>query len=410
MGSLGSVSHPEGAYRLMAVIALLAMGGLAHVITMNRVERARQQTEVHQPWQQSLPVGAWIELKTTGQQQPAFRAQHGGVAYDPKRRSLLMFGSDEHLVCHDDAVYELDLTSLTWTRHQRPAPPYSARVDEQGNRVAGVAQLQPWPMHVYDAMTFDPKNDELLVFSGPKHSFRPTVGLQRDTGWSYSLARREWRKAAPLEGGLPNFFATGVVYDSRRDTLIGYGSMRNETAGIRLGGEPSTPRVGVWELGPDRQRWIEVSDEIHHWGWFNAEYDASVGRMLVFGGDESAGSIWEYEPGGAAGQPGHWMQRFPEGDRCPSGLYFPAAYSSRHQATLVLPPDPNSRRPVTCLYDAQHNRWHRMAADQLPPLRVNYSLIYSPELDVFVLVTGDYLSNERTRVWALRLPVYQPER
>ncbi len=386
------------------VLACLALG--AALTASVDLEALRTQPAAPRTgWELKLPVNRWIEMPVTLGPAPSFRWSHSGSVYDQSRDSLILFGADEHLVSFDNAIYELRLRDLKWIGHQPPSPPYAMRTDAKGRRVAGLQQLQPWPMHIYDAMIYDPSADSVMVFSGAKHSFVPAPGAQTDPAWTYALENRQWRMAPELQDGLPNFFAAGAVYDPLRNTVIAYSSTAVATPFVRLGGEDELPRIGVWELGPDRREWQLATSETHHWGWFNAEFDSRHGVMLVFGRPLGAGDVWVYKPGSVPGQRGEWQRRSPGGDLCPAGggYYFPAAYDSSRGMTLVLPPDVAGWRNITCLYDYGRDRWLRIEGADLPPLEINYTLVYSPKLDVFVLVSGSFFESEPTRVWALRL-------
>lgn len=383
-------------------MAALGLAALSMAFSVLEVRLAHRQPAPPGEWLASLPADRWTELVVDRGPAPAYRWTHSGAVYAASRNSLLLFGADEHLVSYDNAVYELTLDDLQWRRHQPPSPPYTLRTDLAGRRVAGIGEPQPWPMHVYDAMLYDPATDVLRVFSGPKHSFVPAPGRQADPAWTYDLVTHRWRMEPPLPDGLPNFFAAGVARDPRRDTVIGYASLAGVAPFLPLASEDETPRLGVWELGPDRRAWQLATTERHHWGWFNAEFDAAHGVLLVFGGASGPGNVWAYRPGAEPGQAGEWERHVPGGDACPGGYYFPAAYDSRRGLTLALPPHPTARRNVTCLYDYGRDRWTALPGADLPRLSLNYTMVYAAKLDAFVLVSGSFFDGEPTRVWAFR--------
>jgi hypothetical protein len=317
----------------------------------------------------------------------------------------LLFGADTHLVSFDNSVLELRLDDLVWVRHQPASPPYSLRTDSSGRRRAGLAQLSPWPMHVYDAMVYDPSSEVLRVFSGAKHSFMPAPGEQFDPAWAYDPRSRNWRMSPELQAGAPNFFANAAVYDKTRDTIMAYAASTAATPFVALAGEDEVQRRGLWELGPERRNWQLANAETRHWGWFNAEFDQRANVMLVFGSQSDPGgdgALWVYQPGAAAGSPGSWHQRVPAGDRCPGGNYFPATYDSRRGLTLLLPPDRELGRTVSCLYDYARNSYRRLPDADLPLLGLNFTMVYASEPDLFVLVGGGFFSNEPTRVWVMK--------
>jgi len=380
----------------LTLVAAIVLLGAALVVALES-----RQSGTEPDWTSRLDVGRWTLVEPGGSAYPRFRWTHAGAAYQPRSNSLLMFGADTHLVSFDNAIAELRLDDLVWVSHPPASPRYSLRTDFAGRRVAGVLRREPWPMHIYDAMLFDPTRDQLRIFSGAKHSFLPSPGAQLDPGWSYDSVEG-WTMAEPLSGGLPNFFANAAVYDAARDTIIAYTSTRDATPFLPLAGEDEVPRVGLWELGPGRDSWLLASAETHHWGWFNAEFDGRAGLMLVFGGKLNDNSVWAYRPAARVGQAGVWERREPDGDDCPGGLYFPAAYDTRRGVTLLIPPDRKAGRSVTCTYDASSNTYRRLPGADLPFLGLNYTMVYSQQLDIFVLVGGDFFSGEPTRVWALK--------
>src|SRR3546814_15916919 len=78
------------------------------------------------------------------------RQGHGGIAYDSKRGTLLLFGSNTHGEDWDDSVHEFDPATKQWSTHSAPAPPGNYRADHAGNRTAGPPdRLPPWAMTTY---------------------------------------------------------------------------------------------------------------------------------------------------------------------------------------------------------------------------------------------------------------------
>ena len=395
--------HTIHSWRPLLAALLVLAASLAIVVPFQAVIGPGASTPPGAGWDEGLPVEQWAEIRQVSGTAPYFRWTHSGAVHAASRDSLVLFGADSHLLSFDNSVYELRLKDLSWRRHQPPSPPWAMRTDRAGRRIAGIQQIQPWPTHIYDAMLYDPVADVVRVFAGDKHSFIPAPGAQFDPHWEYSLGDQRWRMAPEVEGGLPNFFAAGVTYDPARDTILGYASLAEATPFLPLAGEDEAGRTGVWELGAGRDQWRPASAEVHHWGWFNAEFDVAHGVMLVFGGSPGPGTVWAYTPGGEQASGGTWQRREPAGDDCPGGVYFPAAYDPSRRVTLIIPPARDGSRSLTCLYDYGLDRYTRLAGGDLPPLGLNYTLVYSPEMDVFVLLSGSFFEGEPLRIWALRL-------
>lgn len=383
----------------LAVLAFVLAAGLE---MLHGDEAPRFDDETQGTALPDLPANVWVELETRNAALlPAFRTDHGGAVYDPLRNRLFLFGSDTHLRNFDNGLLELDLDDLTWRRPRERTPRFTLRTDAAGWRVAGGAGDVPWPMHGYDSVVYDRKLDRIVVVTGAKHSFVPAPGAQLDPIWAYAPETRDWSRL-PLSGGRPIAFAAGAVYDSTRDVIMAYAALAEDTPFVPLAGEDDAVRTGVWELGPDRDRWLLASDELHHWGWFNAEFDSAHGVMLVFGGRARDSSVWAYEPAASPGAPGRWERRRPSGDPCPGGHYFPAAYDSKRQVTFFMPYDAERRRTVTCFYDYSANTTRRLPGAELPDVGQNYTLVYAEREDVLLLATGSFARNVPTRVWVLR--------
>jgi hypothetical protein len=351
----------------------------------------------------ALPSNRWVEVSTVTAGLPVYRTDHGGAAYDPTRNSVFLFGSDTHARHFDNRIQELRLDDMTWHRPYERSPRYTLRTDARGVRVAGGRALYPWPMHVYDSMVYDPTLRALVVTSAPKHNFVPAPGAQLDGTWIYSATENRWSILGETTPETPNFFASASVYDPGRDTIIGYAALAESAPFVPPAGEANVPRTGIWEIGPDRQRWQLVSSERHHWGWFNAEFDVANRAMIVFGGDPLDPSIWLYRVGAVAGEPGSWERRRPGGDQCPGGFYFPAAYDGQRAVTLFMPYDAGLSRTITCVYDAARNVVRRLPSADLPNVGLNYTMVYVANEDYFLLLTGSFSAGEVTRVWTLKL-------
>lgn len=391
---------------LLLVVATMSLAGMAwlEINVRSSIEKTNIAVErSSSTWYVDMMANRWVPLETSGRNPVTYRADHGGAAYAPDSNTVLLFGSDSHLRNFDNRVLELRLNDLSWNRPYAGSPRFAQRTDARGRRIAGIDQLLPWPMHIYDAMVYDTSNDEMLVFSGAKHSFIATPGDQSDPVWAYSPILESWRIVETIEGEDPNFFAAGAVFDSVRDTIVAYGSTADVTPFIPLGSEFEIVRTGVWELGPDRKTWVLASPGVHHWGWFNAEYDKSNRAMIVVGGNKNDSAIWQYETGRQFGAEGKWEKRAPVGDDCPGGYYFPASYDSKHEVTLFMPPDRSGKVTATCIYDAGKNITYRLPDADLPWVGLNYTLVYASKIDLFILVTGSFSRGEPTSVWALRL-------
>ena len=343
---------------------------------------------------EALPANTWVQIHS--ETRADWRRQgHAGATYDSRRGTILVFGSDTHGLDWDNTVREFDPRTRQWTTHYPEAPPSSYRADPQGRAIAGTDRLLPWAMHVYDNIVYDPSLDALVVTALPQHNpiRRDIREATEHPTWIYSLAERQWHILENSNEPSPVFFAAGSAYDPDRDVVAAY-------------------RSGMWELGPERDRWLRATGERHHNLHYTVEYDRRHRVFAVFGDRGLTNDVWIYAPGPTAGSEGRWKKRSPQGDYCPPGQHFPVAFSDRHGAFLLVVDDVIAARDgegrerleptgsaVTCVYDHGANRYTRLPDARLERLGMNYMMAYDHFHDVFLLVAG----NRQPTVWALRL-------
>ena len=323
------------------------------------------------------------------------RQAHAGIAYDTRRGTLLLFGSDTHGSNWDNAVHEFDPVLERWITHYPPAPWETYRADKAGRAIAGTARLLPWAMHTFDNVLYDPKWDALVVTALPAHNpVRQRIPEARiHPTWVYHLETRTWRIFENNGRVSPVFFAAASAYDAHRDVIVAYG------------------KNGVWEIGPERDQWKQATPERHHEIHFTMAYDTKHRKLAVFGDYHRTNAVWVYTPGPVAGTRGTWEKKVPGGDACPKDQHFPVAYD-QHNGVFLLVPDepqgPGGPRSITLVYDLAANRYTRLPRANLPPLGMNYMMVYDTRHRVFLLVTGDW--REPATVWALKLDLGALER
>jgi hypothetical protein len=340
----------------------------------------------------NLPANRWVKIH-----QPSVdswrRQGHAGIAFDSKRRKLLIFGSDTHGENWDNSVHEFDPVSLEWTTHYPPARSDSYRVNKQGHPIAGDERLLPWAMHSFDNVVYDPNLDALIVTALPEHNpvAKNVPGKKSHPTWIYELGPRRWRALDNDGKPPPQFFAAASAYDKARDVIVAY-------------------KYGIWELGLDRRRWRQATKEKHHGIHFNMAYDSKHRKLAVFGDHRNTNAVWIYTPGEQAGDEGSWQKMIPGGDTCPEDQHFPVAFDDDNGVFLLVP----DNRPAsgqgkaesssTFVYDLSENVYLKLPDADLEPLGMNYMMVYDPSYKVFLLVTGDW--KEPPIVWALRLDLF----
>jgi hypothetical protein len=368
-----------GTCRLYAALVLTA-GGLLNLSDPASASEGAAELA-------ALPPNQWVAFSRADVD---WRRQgHGGAAYDSKRGTLLLFGSNTHGENWDNSVHEFDPATKRWTTHYAPAAPGTYRAGEGGLRIAGPDDHPlPWAMHTYDAVLYDPSLDALVVPAQDPHN--PIAGKVPDATvnptWVYDLETQEWRPLGEGRQSRLAVFAGAAAYDSDRDTLVVYGGN-------------GSPVSGMFELGPDRKQWKQVGSpqhEIH----FNMEYDPHRKLLAVFGDyADNKRTIWLFRPNPTPGRFGKWEERDPGGDECPRSQTSPVAYDLKAHVFLIVP------KGVTCVYDPDENAYTRLPGAKIPPLEepynMNFNMVYDARHGVFLLVTGEWKAPPV--VWALRL-------
>ena len=327
------------------------------------------------------------------------RQAHAGIAYDSKRGTLLVFGSNTHGLDWDNAVREFDPVTERWEIHYAPAPKTSYRADSAGRAIAGTDRLLPWAMHTYDNIAYDPRLDAVVVSARPEHNpiRKELPEAKIHPTWIYDLKTRQWRIFENNGKPYPKFFAAASAYDPDRDVIAAY-------------------KWGMWEIGPGRDEWKKASGDGHHEMHYTMDYDAKHKKFVVFGDYYNTNAVWAYAPGARAGDRGKWEKKTPQDASCPPGQHFPIAYDSEHGVFLLVADntvyaeeDTRGRRKKAAaarssssfVYDLGSNRCTRLPAADLQPLGMNYMMVYDRRHKAFLLVTGSH--TRPAAVWALRL-------
>ena len=144
------------------------------------------------------------------------RQPHAGIAYDSKRGTLLVFGSNTHGLDWDNEVHEFDPVTGRWETHYPRAPKESYRADAAGRAIAGTGRLLPWAMHTYDNIVYDPALDAIVVSALPEHNpIRKNLPEAKiHPTWIYDLKTRQWRIFPNKGKPYPKFFAAASATHS----------------------------------------------------------------------------------------------------------------------------------------------------------------------------------------------------
>jgi len=332
------------------------------------------------------PANTWVRYWQGYMGDGRFQG-HAGSAYDSKRGTILVFGSDTHNEDWDNVVHEFNPAEKHWTSHYVSAPSSTYHADMAGRAVAGEQGDYPWAMHAYDAIVYDPVQDALVVTSMPLHnpirSQVPEANIHPT--WIYDLKAHTWRIFANRGNTAPTFFGAAAAYDESRDVIVAY-------------------KGSVWELGPERSEWLQAGRGVGHQLHHTMDYDSWRSKVFVFGNHRPTSEVWSYTPGGTAGSAGDWEKHVPGGDSPPPFTTTPVAFDRKQGMFLLVadnPPLKNSRSASTYAYDPEKDVYHKLVGADLPPVGMNYMMLWHQDYGVFFLITGK--PGGKVVVWTLRL-------
>lgn len=168
--------------------------GAAEVEAGPRPKTVASEGRVLNPRLLALEPNTWSRL-AQAEHADWRRQTHAGIAYDSKRGTLLVFGSNTHGLDWDNEIHEFDPAPARWKTHYPRAPKTSYRADAGGRAVAGTDRLLPWAMHTYDNIVYDPRLDAIVVSALPEHNpIRKNLPEAKiHPTWIYDLKTRQWR-------------------------------------------------------------------------------------------------------------------------------------------------------------------------------------------------------------------------
>jgi hypothetical protein len=375
--------------------ALAALGLAAALGTAIFVLRAEPETlppEVENALRlRNLPANRWVKYH---EERPAdwARQAHAGIAFDSRRGSLLIFGSDDHGEDWDNAVHEFHPLRKKWETHYAASDPGSYRADTRGVAVAGGDDLRPWAMHTYDNIEYDPRLDALVVASRPAHNpkIKSVPGVKEHPTWLYELGTRRWKPFVNAGKPAPAFFGSASAYDEARGVLVVY-------------------QHGIWEMDLAAGEWRKASPESHQDMHHTMAYDYRRGKLFVFGSYRPSAVVRSYRPGARVGEAGVWELHRPGGDSCPPYSAAPVAFDGGQGVFVLVVDDPAARATrqpktgsaSTYIYDPDANTYKKLPEGELEPVGMNFMMVWDRELGVNFLVTGG--PSGTVIVWAMKL-------
>lgn len=337
----------------------------------------------------NLPANRWIEyhhLKDGNW----WRKAHAGLAYDSTRGSLLVFGSDTHGEDWDNVVHEFIPRQREWVHHGVNSAPNTYRVNSEGQRIAGVADLAPWAMHTFDGVEYDSLRDNLIIVASPNHNpvSKQMPGLQSDAIWLYNLNKRKWSIFENQGGNAPsNYFGAATAYDEANDRFFIYAA-------------------GIWLLELQNKNLKKIHSApsgLHR----TLVFDSWRGFLYLFGSYKGTCNILRYNVSIFLDESAEWEEISPTGDDCTPYSKVPVAFDEKAGVFLLVVDQPNvpagakAKSAATLVYDPRTNTYEKLLDSHAPTVGMNFMMAWDRVHEVFFLLTGNW-KNGMT-VWVLRL-------
>ena len=380
------MSRPMGRYLLLGLALAVILATAAAIWWANRSRDPPPEIESALQLR-NLPPNRWVKYYES---KPGtwHRQGHAGMAFDTRRGSLLVFGSDTHGEDWDNAVHEFQPRLKRWVTHYAAVGPESYRADEAGRPIAGTDALLPWAMHTYDTVEYHPGLDALIVTSTTDHNPKAVSGVTQQPTWIYDLSTHKWTPFRNNGKPSPSFFGGSSAFDTRRNALVAY-------------------RGSIWELDVAAGEWRQAASG-HHQLHHTMVYDQRRAVLWVFGDYNPTRLIWSYQPGKAVGESGTWAKHQPAGDACPPYGIVPVAYDATQDVFVLVvnnaeagsSPQQPATSASTYLYDPAADAYTRLPEANMAPVGMNFMMAWDRNDEVVFLVTGGW--EGVVTVWAMR--------
>ncbi|WP_428356926.1 hypothetical protein [Methyloprofundus sp.] len=332
-----------------------------------------------------LPANQWVKYHHADNGD-WWKKGHAGMAYDSKRGSLLIFGSDTHGKDWDNTVHEFSPAQRRWVQHGENSPQTSYRVDAAGIPVSGIENTQPWAMHTYDGIEYDPVSDSLFAIAAPDHNpIGKTISPSGKNNpiWKYALETQKWQALQSNATQKSNFFAAATAFDTARKALM-------------------ICSHGLWSLKSGTQTALKIfssPDCLHS----SMAYDSWHKDLYLFGTYRPSNLIWKLDRDILTDEPVEWLKLAPGGDSPPPFTTTPVAFDQQAGVFLFVADKPgkDTNSASTFVYNPTKNQYYKLANVHLPKVGMNFMMTWAQEYKVFFLVTGGW--DNGITVWALRL-------
>jgi N-acetylneuraminic acid mutarotase len=253
-------------------------------------------------WTYSPAKDEWKELTLKEQPRPSKRAYHA-CAWDSHRNQLWVFGGADAKFQGLDDLWSFDPAELKWTKPEPPATRPKGRLS---------ATLQ-----------YDPGSDSLILFGG-LGGFGEGSPAVRDL-WVYDIKANKWTEK---KCAAPQLWQCASALDPKGGLLLLHGGF-DERFQVRT-------ETWVYEVANDK--WREPVKGERFTDAHTGVWDASEGRMVVFGGarsekgaKEGYDEVWAFDAGKGA-----WKQVEVNGDKPKGRAYHSAIWDPKARSMIVF--------------------------------------------------------------------------
>jgi hypothetical protein len=225
----------------------------------------------NETWAYDPVANAWMNLNPP---ESPFPRHDPGIVYDAAEDLILLFGGGvlggQHYYSAYDDTWAYDYNANTWTLLHPVVSP---------DRRFGAA------------MTYDPVEDQVVLFGGCANGLDIECNLVNDT-WAYSYRWGNWTNLSPPASPSPRHLAA-VTYDSRDRAMILFGGA--DERGIY---DRSANLNETWTYSLTANRWTNESPSPSPPGRRQGAmaYDPLEDEAVLFGGYAYA-DTWAYRLG-----------------------------------------------------------------------------------------------------------------
>ena len=370
-------------FSLRPLLVLLLLISTMLVVSCNQPPSSDEQIE-NLLELLNLPANQWVKYHHV-ENGDWWRKGHAGLAYDNKRGSLLIFGSDTHGDDWDNTIHEFLPIQRRWIQHGSNSSQKSYRVDATGNPISGAEQLQPWAMHTYDGIEYDSITDSLIVVAEPDHNpIGKTITQHKNNPiWSYKLDTNEWQVFQVDSTQKYNFFGAATAFDRDRKVLM-------------------ICSHGLWSLNSDTNKVSKIFNSpncLHS----TMAYDSWYKDLYIFGAHKPSNLIWKLQRDILTDKPQEWLKITPTGTLPPPFTTTPVAFDQQTGSFLLVVNNvgKDASSASTFVYHPVKNQYFKLPNGNLSKVGMNFMMAWAQVHKVFFLVTGNWKNG--ITVWAMRL-------